>query len=558
MSPPTCLIRHAIRREFGGMGGEPLKRAPKGWPSDHPHLELLKMKQFFAGLDIPMAHAMKHDFAKIVARKYSQLVPLVRWLQATTSGRLSRLVVRLHVRFLLPVLLLSSIAYGAGQRDDCGNANRKVAPARWSRQHLAQMYRDRQAALSAPPEPITSLELKTPERERPDIRIVELWFDLGSDGDVRQARRKLLEENDVLLFEKGGQGYTVLLKSKKDGSTVRLKASLPHPTNGKYLADAFVFERDLAIKASEAGVGPKAVWDPQLQMLRMENIDGENFKRFQGGELANMSEAARETWLGNFLPALAGQVHGLHKAGIAHLDLKPANLMIPKNNEQGKKVVVLDFGISLTKEMLEAKHRELNGLPYNGSPNYQGLRALEGKPGFADDYTSLRHLFVESVPPPVSAIKDRPFFQARPNLRALLALWGEPSGAPDAVVNYSRAVELALVKEPSQKQQEEFDTFFKNALAERSPGQRLRILFSDPQFHDAAKLAARYAKPELKKLVEEGMRENGWEFVDGPSPVKRNPPERALPVWLWSRNELEAPIDFSALRESYRTTEVRH
>jgi uncharacterized protein (TIGR02453 family) len=37
-----------FKKYFGGLDGEKLKTAPKGYPRDHPHIELLKMKSFLA------------------------------------------------------------------------------------------------------------------------------------------------------------------------------------------------------------------------------------------------------------------------------------------------------------------------------------------------------------------------------------------------------------------------------------------------------------------------------------------------------------------------------
>ena len=37
-----------FKKYFGGLDGEKLKTAPKGYPRDHPHIELLKFKSFLA------------------------------------------------------------------------------------------------------------------------------------------------------------------------------------------------------------------------------------------------------------------------------------------------------------------------------------------------------------------------------------------------------------------------------------------------------------------------------------------------------------------------------
>lgn len=42
-----------FKKQFGGLDGEKLKTAPKGYPRDHPHIELLKLKSFLAYRSIP-------------------------------------------------------------------------------------------------------------------------------------------------------------------------------------------------------------------------------------------------------------------------------------------------------------------------------------------------------------------------------------------------------------------------------------------------------------------------------------------------------------------------
>lgn len=44
-----------FKEQFGEMGGDKLKTAPKGYPKDHPHIDLLRHKSFL--MDVPLSDA---------------------------------------------------------------------------------------------------------------------------------------------------------------------------------------------------------------------------------------------------------------------------------------------------------------------------------------------------------------------------------------------------------------------------------------------------------------------------------------------------------------------
>ncbi len=74
-----------FKKEFGGIQGDKLKKAPLGFPKDHPMIEHLKYKQFFAGnvYDHPICFSPK--FANTVAKVFEDTMPLVRWLAKATA-----------------------------------------------------------------------------------------------------------------------------------------------------------------------------------------------------------------------------------------------------------------------------------------------------------------------------------------------------------------------------------------------------------------------------------------------------------------------------------------
>lgn len=60
--------------------GDALKRAPKGYPVDHPLIEDLKRKDFIAIADLDTAEITRPDLPARVAKRYAAAAPLVRFL----------------------------------------------------------------------------------------------------------------------------------------------------------------------------------------------------------------------------------------------------------------------------------------------------------------------------------------------------------------------------------------------------------------------------------------------------------------------------------------------
>jgi uncharacterized protein (TIGR02453 family) len=67
---------------FGGLKGDTLKTAPKGYEADHPAIDLLKHKQFLAVHDVTDAEALAADFAGEVVAVCKALKPLEAYFEA--------------------------------------------------------------------------------------------------------------------------------------------------------------------------------------------------------------------------------------------------------------------------------------------------------------------------------------------------------------------------------------------------------------------------------------------------------------------------------------------
>ncbi len=69
-----------FKREFGELQGETLKSAPQGFPSDHPHIDLLRHKDFIAMRACKDAEILSPGFPQRAAAAFKALAPLNRFL----------------------------------------------------------------------------------------------------------------------------------------------------------------------------------------------------------------------------------------------------------------------------------------------------------------------------------------------------------------------------------------------------------------------------------------------------------------------------------------------
>lgn len=71
-----------FKKRFGGLMGEKLVRPPRGFGADHPMIEWLKYKQFYAGVEWSEAACYTSKFVDMVATTYKELIPLIRFLNS--------------------------------------------------------------------------------------------------------------------------------------------------------------------------------------------------------------------------------------------------------------------------------------------------------------------------------------------------------------------------------------------------------------------------------------------------------------------------------------------
>jgi uncharacterized protein (TIGR02453 family) len=70
--------------------GAPLTRAPKGFPEDHPAIDLLKNKQWGVSARLPGERATKATLVKDVVERFKVAAPMIALLNAPLVGKPKR------------------------------------------------------------------------------------------------------------------------------------------------------------------------------------------------------------------------------------------------------------------------------------------------------------------------------------------------------------------------------------------------------------------------------------------------------------------------------------
>ena len=71
------IKKPALRRIFSEFEGDALTRPPKGFPPDHPGMDLIRYKQWGMSVALPAKTALQPNFPQIVIRHFKLLAPMV-------------------------------------------------------------------------------------------------------------------------------------------------------------------------------------------------------------------------------------------------------------------------------------------------------------------------------------------------------------------------------------------------------------------------------------------------------------------------------------------------
>jgi uncharacterized protein (TIGR02453 family) len=72
------LLRNPkVRKHFDEFEGNALTRPPKGFPPDHPGMDLIRCRQWGLAATLPAKTALKKDFADVVIRYFKVAAPVV-------------------------------------------------------------------------------------------------------------------------------------------------------------------------------------------------------------------------------------------------------------------------------------------------------------------------------------------------------------------------------------------------------------------------------------------------------------------------------------------------
>jgi uncharacterized protein (TIGR02453 family) len=80
------LARPAVRKAFTEFEGNALTRPPKGFPCDHPALDLIRCRQWGLHATLPANAALKPDIAAVVIRHFKLAAPIVSALNAPIAA----------------------------------------------------------------------------------------------------------------------------------------------------------------------------------------------------------------------------------------------------------------------------------------------------------------------------------------------------------------------------------------------------------------------------------------------------------------------------------------
>jgi uncharacterized protein (TIGR02453 family) len=82
------LKRPTVRKLFDEFEGNALTRPPKGFPAEHPGMDLIRCRQWGLAAELPAKAALKKDLADVVIRYFKVAAPIVDALNTPIAASL--------------------------------------------------------------------------------------------------------------------------------------------------------------------------------------------------------------------------------------------------------------------------------------------------------------------------------------------------------------------------------------------------------------------------------------------------------------------------------------
>jgi uncharacterized protein (TIGR02453 family) len=82
----ALLKKPAVRRTFQEFEGNALTRPPKGFPSEHPGMDLIRCKQWGLATTLPAKAALKKDFSATLVKHFRIAAPIVDALNSPIAA----------------------------------------------------------------------------------------------------------------------------------------------------------------------------------------------------------------------------------------------------------------------------------------------------------------------------------------------------------------------------------------------------------------------------------------------------------------------------------------
>jgi hypothetical protein len=82
------LQKPRVRKAFAEFEGNALTRPPKGFPCEHPAMDLIRCRQWGLSTTLPATAALEPDFAKVLIRHFKLAAPVVDALNTPLKAAL--------------------------------------------------------------------------------------------------------------------------------------------------------------------------------------------------------------------------------------------------------------------------------------------------------------------------------------------------------------------------------------------------------------------------------------------------------------------------------------